>query len=272
MDGWQAELDLAFDRRDDGQTVLTRRRHNGPLRVLKPFYPEAATVCHLYILHPPGGIVGGDILNINVELDAGAHALLTTPAANKFYYCDERYASQSQNLVVVGDSRLEWLPQETIVFNGARAETGLQIDLQGNAQVVCWDIFCFGRPAAGELFRQGRFGMTQLISRDGRPVWRERSVIDGGAVMTAPWGLQGKSVSGTMLATGCTPHHLELLRRHEKLADEDGFSVALIDEILAVRMLADRVDTVRQVFFTAWSILRPALLKRDACHPRIWAT
>ena len=90
--------------------------------------------------------------------------------------------------------------------------------------------------------------------------------------MMAPWGLQGKSVTGTMLATGCTQQHLDLIRGHELLMREDGLSAALVDEILTVRMLADRVDTVRQAFFTVWSILRPALYNRDACHPRIWAT
>ena len=272
MDGWQAALDLKFGQGHDRQTVLTRRRHNGPLRVLKPFYPETTGVCHLYILHPPGGVVGGDILNVNVELETGAQSLITTPAANKFYYCDERYASQTQKLDLAVDARLEWLPQETIVFNGARAETSLQIDLQGNAQVLCWDIFCFGRPAAGELFRQGQFSMTQFISRDGRPLWRERTVIDGGPVMTAPWGLQGKSVTGSMLVTGCEPHHIDLIRCHEQLGREEGFGASLIDEVLTIRMLADRVDTVRQVFFTVWSILRPVLHQREVCYPRIWAS
>ncbi|HEY3488167.1 MAG TPA: urease accessory protein UreD, partial [Gammaproteobacteria bacterium] len=112
---WQARLELGFERRD-GKTVVAHRRHNGPLTIQKPFYPERSEICHVYLLHPPGGVAGGDALELEVAVSTGAHALITTPAAGKFYRCNDRTASLRQNLSVQAGSTLEWLPQETIVF------------------------------------------------------------------------------------------------------------------------------------------------------------
>ena len=99
------------------RTVLARRRHHGPLVVQRPFYPEPNGTCHLYVLHPPGGVVGGDRLSVDVRLARGAaRALLTTPAAAKFYRTQGLRAAQRLHMRVGAGSRLEWLPQENIVY------------------------------------------------------------------------------------------------------------------------------------------------------------
>jgi len=79
--GWHAALELGFAAAS-GATRLARRKHRGPLVVQRPFLPEGPGVAHVYVLHPPGGLVGGDELTLDVEVDAGAHALVTTPAAS----------------------------------------------------------------------------------------------------------------------------------------------------------------------------------------------
>ena len=84
-----AELTLRYEKRD-GRSVITQRRHYGPLLVQKPFYPEGDVVCHSIIVHPPGGIVAGDRLAIHVTLESGAHALITTPGATKWYRSEDR--------------------------------------------------------------------------------------------------------------------------------------------------------------------------------------
>src|SRR5205085_6360717 len=100
--GWQAELRLRFNcdapgPLRPGRTRLVERQHRGPLVVQRPFYPEGDP-CHVYLVHPPGGVVGGDALRIDATVDPGAHALITTPAATKFYRCEERISTQTQEL------------------------------------------------------------------------------------------------------------------------------------------------------------------------------
>ena len=79
MDTWRAELALDY-RLQDGRTVLARR-HRGPLQVQKALYPEGQGLCHTLLIHPPGGIAGGDSLSIDVAVQSGAQALITTPGA-----------------------------------------------------------------------------------------------------------------------------------------------------------------------------------------------
>ncbi|HSP31384.1 MAG TPA: urease accessory protein UreD, partial [Halomonas sp.] len=87
---WAASLALTCAQRD-GATRMVQARHHGPLRVQRPFYPEGRDqACHVYVLHPPGGLVSGDALTINARVASGAHALLTTPAANKLYKADSQ--------------------------------------------------------------------------------------------------------------------------------------------------------------------------------------
>ena len=81
---WQARLELSFQL-SGGRTILARRQHVGPLIVQRPFYPEGPEVCHTYLLHPPAGIAAGDRIEAAVSVEEGAHVLLTTPGAAKWY-------------------------------------------------------------------------------------------------------------------------------------------------------------------------------------------
>ena len=94
---WQATLRLRFAD-DHGVTRLVERTHSGPLRVQKPLYPEGDRICHAIVVHPPGGVVGGDTLQIDVEAGAGAHALLTTPGAGKWYRANGKVSRQRVSL------------------------------------------------------------------------------------------------------------------------------------------------------------------------------
>ncbi len=144
--GWKASLDLTFF--PSGERTGFSCRHFGPLRVQKPFYPEGGT-CHVYLLHPPGGIVGGDELAIRAEARAGASALATTPAAGKFYRSAGPLATQDQLLRVASGGALEWLPQESIVYPGARGVSRTRVELEAGAAFLGWEIVSFGLPASG---------------------------------------------------------------------------------------------------------------------------
>ncbi len=130
VSSWKAQLSLGFSFLEN-RTVLSERKHDGPLVVQKPLYPEGAGTCHAIVVHPPGGIAGGDELSLDVRAGKDAAALLTTPGAAKWYRSAGPRARQDVALDVQG--RVEWLPQEAIVFDGARAETALEADLAAGA-------------------------------------------------------------------------------------------------------------------------------------------
>ena len=269
--GWHAHLSLDFQH--GGQRSLLKRcRHHGPLRVQRAFYPEPDGACHVYILHPPGGVVGGDRLELDCRLGPDSQALLTTPSAGKFYRSAGRYAEQANMLTVQPGAVLEWLPQETIVFDGAKLATRTRIDLHGDAQVIGWEIICLGRPAAGETFRQGVCRQNLEIRRDGQALLIERNDWQGGSeLLHAPWGLNGQPVCGTLFATAQNQVLVAALREKIRAAPPAWFTVTKLKELLLCRYLGPSSAEARDLFARAWALLRPCLLHKPACPPRVWA-
>src|SRR3989441_1974085 len=193
---WKADLSLGFSCRNH-KSLLTKRRSDGPLVVQKPLYPEGDEVCHAIVVHPPGGIAGGDELSLEVKSEG--HALLTTPGAAKWYRSAGPWAKQK--LVFDVDGTLEWLPRETIVFDGALAQLECEIRLGSAARYVGWEIVCLGRTGSGERFNKGKIRTETRIHGDKNLVWIERGEIEaGGALMRSPVGLAGCSVFGTLVA------------------------------------------------------------------------
>ncbi|MDS4019403.1 MAG: urease accessory protein UreD [Candidatus Competibacter sp.] len=275
--GWQARLTLGFQRQGP-RTILAQRAHQGPLQVQRPFYPEGETVCHVALLHPPGGVVGGDELRIDLALDAGAQALLTTPAAGKFYRSAGPLARQTQHLTVAPGAALEWLPQENIVYAGARVHALTRIELHGDARFLGWEILCLGRPAAGERFTAGDYRQDLELWRDGEPLYLERGRYAGGdIVLDARWGLQGQPVTATLLCAPARPGQVEVVRAGwESLATPatqgELATVTQLDGCLICRYLGPSAARARRFFIVAWGLLRPAILDRPPCPSRFWNT
>ena len=269
--GWQARLRLRFGGQD-GRTVVRERAHEGPLQVQRAFYPEGPELCHVYLLHPPGGLVAGDRLDVNIDLDPGAHALVTTPAAGKVYRGDERPAATvRQQLRVGAGASLEWFPQETIVFEGGRVELETRVELAEGAAFLGWELCCLGRPAAGEAFAAGACRQRFELWRAGRPLCLERARLDGGApALRARWGLGGAPVSATLLATPVAGP-LDAIRALPANA-ADLVSATLLDDVLVCRYLGPSAERARRHFTRVWELIRPALLGRPHHSPRIWST
>jgi urease accessory protein len=268
---WQASLTLGFED-DGGTTRLVERRHAGPLRVQKPLYPEGAKTCHAIIVHPPGGVVGGDQLRIDACVGPGAAAFLTTPGAAKWYKANGRVSSQDMQLQAAPGALLEWLPQETIFFDAAEVRLDNQVDLAKEAVYISGEILCFGRTASGETFRSGRVAQRTSIRREGRLIWFEQGALDAGsAAMDGPLGLHGHTVCATLIAAGkpLTPAELAALR-------ECGAGLragaSQLKSVLVARLLCDSSETARGWMTRAWRVLRPALTGREALVPRIWNT
>ncbi len=265
--GWQANLELGFVHQH-GKTLLTHRRHHGPLTVQRPFYPEGE-VCHVYILHPPGGIVGGDQLNICLNAGQHSHALITTPAAGKFYRSLGAQAVQTVSVKVAEDAALEWLPQETIIYQGAQLRSTVHVELAQGARFIGWEILSLGRPACGEGFDVGLAELGWQIYGQGQPLFLERLHLDAKA-FAARWGLQGLSACGTLFA--CPAKAESLAAVQQLIGDSKGRGVTLIDGLLVCRAIDGRTDRLRNFFGQVWAIIRPDAVQRQACAPRIWAT
>lgn len=271
-----ATLALGFGR--DGQTTrLTRREHFGPLRVQKALYPEGPDIAHAIIVHPPGGVVGGDELRIDVAVADGAAALVSTPGAAKWYRANGQVSRQRLSMDVGPDSALEWLPQETIFFNEADVQLETTVNLRGNARFIGCDILCFGRTASGEQFNAGRVRQQLRVLRDGQPLWLEQGrLLGGSAQMRSPLGLDGHTVCASLVAIGLPMSGALMQSLRERCSTAAGgvgkFGATQMKSALLVRYLGDSSEVARHVMLAAWQLLRPALLGRAPAELRIWNT
>lgn len=266
---WHAELELGYARFGDC-TRPVQRRHKGPLRVQKHLYAEGPEVCQHIIVHPPGGIAGGDRLDIAAHVGPAAWAQLTSPGAAKWYRATGP-AYQQLNLSVAAGATLEWLPQETIVFSAAQAELSTSIDLQGDGRLFYWDMVALGRPASGERFDLGHFQSRLDIRRDGQLLWHERQRIVGGdGLLDSPIGLGGDPVFATLLVTGEIDS--ALLEQCRSLGHDVRGDLTQLPGLIVARCLASEALLARGWLIELWRLLRPALLGREAMPPRIWST
>lgn len=273
--GWKARLELGYVKRPE-KTVLAHRSRFGPLSVQRAFYPEGG-VCHSYVLHPPGGVVGGDELLIEVSVGENAKALITTPGATKFYRSLGALAKQSQHLTVEQGGCLEWLPQETIFFPEANAALETTIQLAADARYIGWEVQCLGRPTNNETFESGKLLFSTDLRRDGQPLYKERLMVDGTKDLDALAGLNNCPVTATLIALPATKEVLELARQHcESYTQEhkaDGFAGAtLLNDVLVVRYLGNSTELAHRLFRNIWLSIRPLVNGLDAVPPRIWST
>jgi urease accessory protein len=246
--------------------------HVGPLRVQKSLYAEGHGVCQNIIVHPPGGIVGGDALVVDADAGPGAHAQLTTPGAAKWYRSVGEPATQHLVLRAAQAAVIEWLPRETIVYDGAVAELDSRIELAGNAVFIGWDIVCLGRTARGERFRQGLLRQQLSIARDGAAVYVERARVDGGGrLLSSPVGLNGATVFGTFIAATPQVSDTLLAACRKVVADGEG-AVTRLPGVLLARYRGASVEPAHAYFERLWRLARPELVGRDAVPPRIWNT
>jgi urease accessory protein len=254
----------------------------GPLVVQRPFYPEG-DVCHVYLVHPPGGVVGGDTLELRARVRNGAHALITTPAATKFYRSEGRLARQLQDIALDAGT-FEWLPQETILFPDAFASIATRVRLSERSKFIGWEVVCYGRPASGLKYSSGRAHQDFELWLNDAPLVLDHLRLHGASdSMHAPFGLAGHTVLGTMFAYPANEALLELARTaslspgalSERSGVSDGsaqLACTRVDGVLICRALGSQTDAVRRALTNIWSLIRPQIIGRAATPPRIWST
>ncbi|ENB9661800.1 urease accessory protein UreD [Pseudomonas putida] len=263
--GWSAHLQLRFVQRGD-VTRLGAWKHFGPLLVQRPFYPEGSP-CHVYVLHPPGGIVAGDRLELNIHLEPGSHALLTMPGASKFYRSIGPTARLTQRFHLAAGSTLEWLPQDSIFFSGARASLASRFSLEPGARLLAWETLCLGRPVMHERFDHGTLYSLLHIELPDEVGLHERLRIAGGHL--------DKLGGHPLLATFCAaPADQAVLEQVRSLLDELGnpAGATLLGSLLVIRLLDHDNQHLQRTLQRLWHVLRPAILGLPSCPPRIWAT
>ncbi len=269
---WRAHLAVELEP-SEGKTRVRHVTHRGPLRIQRAFYPERDGTSHVYLLHPPGGVVGGDELCVRLSARAGAECLFTTPSAMKLYRSAGPTAQIFQELHVAREATMEWLPQETIVFSGARAEVTTRVTLEPGARFFGWELTCLGRPAAGEDYATGQLTQRVELWQDELPVYIDRLQIDARARMTrAAWGLGGRATSGTLLIAGATTKLLSVVRECLLVERASGkFAATDLDGALLVRYLGSSVPECWATFRLVWEAVRPLFKGTSPSPPRIWA-
>lgn len=273
---WDASLVLKYARRND-RTVLIENRHAGPLVVQKALYPEGDGHCQTVILHPPGGIAGGDRLSIDVDAGRATEVLLTTPGATRWYKSNGKRASQVVRIVAAAGAVVEWMPLETIVFDRADALATVRVEMNGDAQVAGCEIIGFGRSAYGERFGLGRFRQSVEIRRDGKLLWAEYGDVAGAdPLFESPIGYAGRTVSGLLWVAGSALCNAADAPRAAAIPAAPGNMLAgvtrLPDGIMLARALGSSTEQVRQWLIAVWSAWRPHYAGRAASVPRLWAT
>lgn len=273
---WHAQLQLDYAL-ESGRTVA-RHAHSGPLRVLRSLYPQGAGVCHNVLVHPPGGLVGGDTLDIRVSARAGTHALITTPGATRVYRSDGQPALQHSHLSVHAGARLEWLPLEMLCYNACMAENRLILELEPGAELLGWDVTALGLPHAGQVFSQGY--LSQHLEVPG--VWLERGTLAAEDVrlLDSPLGLAGQRCMA--LAFFVCGSALDRPRRQIALdsarAALNGHALAALagvtsphPQIVVARILAPVVEPAMLLLRTLRAAWQEHLWGMQATLPRIWA-
>jgi len=275
--GWRAHLSLHYTR--DGDRTLALDRHSGPLRVLQRLYPEGPGICHHVLVHPPGGVVGGDVLELDARLDEGTHAVLTTPGAMRFYRSDGPAALQSATVALAPGARIEWLPMESIAHRGCIAQNRLQLSVAAGAEAMGWDLLALGLPASGDQFDSGQY-LQHLEVRD---AWLERGLVDAAdqRLLHSPLGLAGRRVLATMWFTAGTalaPARRDALldaARAELASDPlrpQAGATAAHPRVVVLRVLADSVEPAMALLRRVRTAWRALAWQLQSHPPRLWQT
>ncbi|HYD67198.1 urease accessory protein UreD [Azospirillum sp.] len=258
--------EVAFERARLG-TVY----HTDPLRLLFPT-PATGDPPTATVVTTSGGLVGGDRLEIAATVGEGASALVTAQAAEKVYRSTGADVRFDVALSVADGGWLEWLPQETILFDGARLRRTTCANVAGSGRLLAGELLVFGRVARGERFATGLARDAWEVRRDGRLVWADALHLDGDipAVLDHPAGFDGATAYGTIVYVGPdAAAHLDAARDMlSEVALHAGATV--LGEVLVMRLLGKDAHRLRTDFGRVWAAFRALAGGLPERLPRLW--
>ena len=254
---WHARLQLDYT--VEAERCVLRHQHSGPLRILQSLYPEGDAVCHNVLVHPPGGLVGGDTLDITATVGPGAHGLLTTPGATRFYRSAGERALQRTELTLAEGARLEWLPLEALCYDACQAENRLTMHLAPGAGLLGWDVTALGLPGASLPFARGKF--QQHLEVPG--LWLERGLIDAAdtRLLDSPLGREDRQ--------SALDAAREVIDAHPLAATAGATSPN--GRVVIVRALAPLVEPAMDLMQRVRGAWRKLFWQLPPTRPRIWA-
>ena len=284
---WLASLELQLGHSSYG-TQLTKTKRCGPLTIQKAFYPEGRDCAHLYLLHPPAGIVSGDELHISIDVQQNAHTLVTTPGANRFYRArtdlsiGDPKQTQITQLNLEAGSKCEHFPLETLVYNQANGVNNVEVRLQESSVYCGWDMTCLGLPSSNQEFTAGRFTQLNTLYRDDILIYHDKVIIEPESnIQHHAAGLAGNTVFGTFLAYApnsqvSETQRTQLIEQLREVVDEHStsslISITDIRQLLVIRYLGQQAHQCKSLFIELWKLIRPVYLEKQGVQPRIWFT
>lgn len=262
---------LGFRRDGDG-TRLADLYQRSPGRVLLPHVPPGAPP-EAVLLNTAGGLTGGDRMAIAVTVDAGADAVVTTQAAEKLYRAIDSDARIDVSLTLRDGATLEWLPQETIAFNGGRMRRRIDVSLAGDSRLLLCESLLLGRSAHGETYRTGVLADRWRIRRDGRLLWADAFRLAGDIADLAGRAplLAGARAVATLLFAGPDPEHWRDRLRQVALPDGVRCGIGALPGLVIVRLLSEAPSALRRSLALLLADLRMAALGRAQPWPKMWS-
>jgi urease accessory protein len=260
----------------DGATRLTHLHQQNPLRVLFPV-PLAGEIPTAVIVTTSGGLVAGDRLDLSVRLEPGAAAHVTASAAEKLYRSTGATTEIAQSLAIEERGWLEFLPPETILFDGVRLRRMTRVDLAPEAGFLGGGILVFGRRAHGERYTHGLLHEAWQVRRAGALVWGDALHLDGdiAALMADSACFDNAAACATMIlappvegATAYLDAARDLLAR--SATDDCRAGVTVVGGLLVARWLARDAFALRRSYADLACHLRQAAMGLPPRLPRLW--
>ncbi|OAN45657.1 urease accessory protein [Paramagnetospirillum marisnigri] len=254
-----------------GRDRLAHLFQQAPLRALFPTPPDGEPP-QAALVTTSGGLAGGDRLDLSVTVDDGGAGLVVASAAEKIYRSTGPDTEVEIALAAGSGSWLEFLPQETIAFDGSRLRRTTRLDLAADARALAGEMLVFGRTARGERLSHGLLRDAWDVRRDGRLIWADALHLDGdiAAKLDAPAGFDGANACATLVLAAPAPERLRDLIR-DGLADYDGRAGATVVAGLVIARWLDRdAARLRKSFGAAWAMLRHEAAGLPRRLPRLW--
>ena len=264
---------LSFEAARDGTAIGELYQHD-PLRLLFPRHVAGEPLTGVLVT-TSGGLVGGDRLQVHVSSGEGTAGRVLAQAAEKIYRSTGADSCIRIRLQAEAGSWLEWLPQETILFDSSRLRRSTEIRAIPGARMLCGEMVVLGRTAMGERMCQGLLHEAWEVYWDGRLVWADALHLNSGfkRVSDAPAGLDGARACASILYVGDDAgEHLDSARTliDETVGDSLRVAASCMGKVLVIRWLDRDSLQLRDAYGRFWAAFRHHLAGYPPIMPRLW--